>query len=190
MNSLGKTINCEKLEPQLHTKTQTNKDEPKHTVLQHRWHPTEPTPIFPSQKISKHVLEGIPSDLRALLHPYLSLGLSGSSFADLGALGSGVGVAAAGEGPSQPFLSRDHLKPVSCSKVKPRAGRKKGVEEGNQKDMMRKKEERLRAQLTWDLQVQVTGAPHCGDGGGLAFPGDTFFHPTLTKYFHRKRTSC
>ena len=60
-----------------------------------------------AQKVSKDVSEGAsPSaHLGALLHPYLPLGLPPAGFADLRALGAGVGVAAAGECPGQPLLS-------------------------------------------------------------------------------------
>lgn len=60
-----------------------------------------------AEKISKNISEGASSSahLGALLHPYLPLCLPAAGFADLRALGAGVGVAAAGESPGQPLLS-------------------------------------------------------------------------------------
>lgn len=72
-----------------------------------------------AQKVSKNISEGASSSssssqLGALLHAHLPLGLSSPALADLRALRAGVGVAAAGERPGQPLLSRNHLEPISC----------------------------------------------------------------------------
>lgn len=79
--------------------------------------PSKAAETLSSQEVSKHISEGAPSSphLGALLHSYLPLGLPTAGFADLCALGAGVGVAAAGERPRQPLLSRNHLEPVSYS---------------------------------------------------------------------------
>lgn len=68
-----------------------------------------------AQKVSKNISEWASSSshLCALLHSYLPLGLASACFANLRALGAGVGVTAACECPGQPLLSRNHLEPVS-----------------------------------------------------------------------------
>lgn len=79
--------------------------------------PSKAAETLSAQEVSKHISEGAPSSphLGALLHSYLPLGLPTAGFADLCALGAGVGVAATGERPGQPLLSRNHLEPVSYS---------------------------------------------------------------------------
>ena len=44
--------------------------------------------------------------------------------------------------------------------------------------------------LTWDFEVEVTGAAHSGDGGSLTLPGDALLHPALPEHLDCERTSC
>lgn len=48
----------------------------------------------------------------------------------------------------------------------------------------------MMSQLTWYLEVDVTGAAHGGDGRSLALPGDAFLHSTFTQHLDSERTSC
>lgn len=60
-------------------------------------------------------MEGVPTHLRGLLHPHLTLGFTSTCLADLRPLGARISVAAARKGARQPFLGRDHLEPIPCA---------------------------------------------------------------------------